>query len=119
MKKRLNVTDAKIIENKLFLEISESLSDLNPGGQILVDSDHFSFIYLLENSEDYTYVVIPEPIWGSLKEAHLHNMEVVLTNGEIEMELTHFLEELEYVISNIKGNTNYGKAMVEKIESIF
>ena len=39
-----------------------------PSGQMLVDSAGFSFVYLLENEDTYTYISVPETFWKELKE---------------------------------------------------
>lgn len=119
MKKKITIKKANMIESKLLLESNETLAGLIPGEQILVDSDHYSFIYLMENQEDYTYIVLPEDFWPSLKDANEKKIPVCLSFEEEQIELINFHDELEYVISNIKGNSNYGTEMVTKIEEIF
>ncbi|GHH98458.1 hypothetical protein [Neobacillus kokaensis] len=119
MKQRLTVSKASITETKLQLEVSESLSGLIPAGQILVDSEQYSFIYLMEDQEDYTYIVLPEQIWSELKSALEQVLPVWLSGSDQELELLHFHDELGFIIGNIKGNSNYGKEMVEKVEEIF
>jgi hypothetical protein len=73
----------------------------------------------LEDQEDYTYIAISEPIWPFLKEALDIKIPVWVTFKEERLELTSFHEELEYVISNIEGNRNYGEEMVAKVEKNF
>ncbi|EKN68827.1 hypothetical protein BABA_12271 [Neobacillus bataviensis LMG 21833] len=119
MQKRITILKANNKESKLLLESNEPINGLVPGEQILVDSDHYSFIYLMENQEDYTYVVLPEVFWPSLKAANEQEFPVCLSFEGEQIELTNFHDELEYVISNIKGNSNYGNEMVTKVEEIF
>jgi len=119
MKKRITILKATITENKLLLETNESINDLIPGEQILVDSDQLSFIYLMEDKEDYTYIVLSEHIWPFLKAAKEQVKPIWLSFNEGQIELINFHDELEYVITNIKGNSNYGKEMVTKVEGIF
>jgi len=119
MNKRINVKAVKYEGNSLLFEIDESINGLIPKEQILVDSDNFAFIYLLENENDYTYIVLPEQIWPEINSAREQNLSILLTcNGE-ELELLSFWDELEFIISNIKGNSNYGHEMVGKVEQIF
>jgi hypothetical protein len=118
-KSKINVQTAELIAGKLVLRADESLDNLHPGRQILVDSDQFSFIYLMEGQDDYTYIVLPERIWPLMKKAQDEAMSVWVTNQDGQVELADFQEELEYVISNIKGNSNYGKEMVTKVEEVF
>ncbi len=119
MKQRITITHASITETMLRLEVSESLTGLKPAGQILVDSDQYSFIYLMEEQEDYTYIVLPEPVWPFVKDAQDRLLPVQLIGPDQEIELIHFHDELSFIISNIKGNSNYGNEMVAKVEAIF
>jgi hypothetical protein len=119
MKRRITILSANIEDNLLQLNTKESIYGLIPGEQILVDSDQFSFIYLMEDKEDYTYIVLSEQIWSSLKTALEQKLPVWLTFKDEKKELTNFLEELEYVLSNIRGNSNYGEEMLTKVDDIF
>ncbi|MFF2446155.1 hypothetical protein ACFVSW_03555 [Neobacillus sp. NPDC058068] len=119
MKKRITILKASITENRLLLEANEPISGLVPAEQILVDSKQYSFIYLMEDKEDYTYIDLPEQIWSFLKSAQEQKLPVWINFKDQQLELLHFHEELEYVISNIGGNSNYGKEMVTKVEAIF
>ena len=119
MKKRITILNAIITEEKLLLETNETINGLVPCEQILVDSDHYSFIYLMEQQEDYTYIVLPEQIWAYLKQALEEKMPAWISTTEQQIELINFHDELDYVINNIKGNSNYGSEMVTKVESLF
>lgn len=119
MKKRIMVTKATINESKLVLEIQEDVLKLVPKGQMLVDSENYSFIYLMENETDYTYIIIPETIWPTLKEAYIKPRPVYLNSIGAQVELSQFQEELMFLIDNIKGNSNYGEEMVKKVENLF
>ncbi|WP_066368587.1 hypothetical protein [Neobacillus fumarioli] len=119
MKRRIKIIDAKCNENRLFLRVEDDINGLIPAEQILVDSDHFSFIYLMEDQDDYTYIDMPEQIWPQLKTALVKKLPVWIGKDNQEIELCAFTDELEYVLGNIKGNSNYGQEMVEKAESIF
>ncbi|WML43395.1 hypothetical protein [Neobacillus sp. PS3-40] len=119
MQKSITINSTDVINNKLMVEANVSIKGLIPGEQMLADSDHFSFIYLLEKANEYTYLVLPEAIWPALKEVIKQNLPVIITFNEDQLELTNFKEELEYLISNIKGNGNYGEEMVEKVETLF
>lgn len=119
MKKRIPILSADISESMLVLKTNQLLNGLTPGGQILVDSDNFSFIYLMEEQDDYTYIILHEQIWAHLKSALHMNLPVWIADGDKRLELLHFKEELQFLVSNIKGNSNYGSKMVEKVEGIF
>jgi hypothetical protein len=119
MKKRITIEKAYIIDEKLMLETNETIDELVPGEQILVDSDQFSFIYLMEDKDDYTYLVLNEQIWPFLKTVREKEFQVWVTFNEVNKELSDFHDEFNYVLTNIKGNSNYGKEMVTKVEEIF
>ena len=107
-------------EGTLFLQVDfEKLSDFIPKGQMLVDSETFAFIYIVESQNEYSYIQLPEQVWNACKVGMQQNTAVFLTNGSLQLELPNFLEEMLYLIENIKGNANYGGEMVQKIESHF
>jgi hypothetical protein len=119
MKKRIQIQSANIKNNRLQLNANETIKGLKPGEQILVDSDQFFFIYLMEDKEDYTYIVLSEQIWPLLKSALEEKLPVWLIFNDERTELTGFLEDLNYVLSNIKDNSNYGEEMLIKVDDIF
>lgn len=119
MKRKLEIINVDLTDNKLLLQTNESISGLTPREQILVDSEQFAFIYLMEDDSDYTYVVIHEAFWPQLNNAMNDNVPVFIYFEKEQIELTFFNEEIEYVISNIRGNSNYGEEMVTKVEKIF
>ncbi|WP_442599195.1 hypothetical protein [Neobacillus sp. D3-1R] len=121
MKKKVHIRSAKIEDNTLFLNVEDNfhLTNVIAKEQMLVDSDHFSFIYLIEVNDEFTYIVLPEEIWPTLKVALENSHTPVLYNQKETLPLPMFKEELEYLIDNIRGNSNYGEAMVEKVESTF
>jgi hypothetical protein len=121
MKKMMHILSAKIENKTLILKVDESnsLEDVIPKEQMLVDSNQFSFVYILEIDEEYTYLVLTDEFWQVLKSAVDQSISVVLTNQKDLLPLPMFIEELTYLIENIKGNSNYGEEMVEKVESTF
>ncbi|XJZ28197.1 hypothetical protein ACF5W4_05200 [Bacillota bacterium Lsc_1132] len=120
MKKRLIINTAQINNDQLILTVDEPISTLQPAEHMLVDSDHFSFIYLMENEEkDYTYIIIPEQVWPVLKEAIKGGIPAFVTFKDERVELPQFQSEMEYLVSNIKGNGNYGEEMAGKVERLF
>lgn len=121
MKKKLSVVSAVIDNHNLVLNVDEkvSLDNVTAKEQMLVDSDQFSFVYILEKDEEYIYLVLHEEIWPILKEAFEISATPILDNQREKLLLPMFNEELHYLIENIKGNSNYGEEMVEKVESTF
>lgn len=119
MKRKIEITKVELTDNKLLLHANQSINELTPSEQILVDSENFSFIYLMEDAHDYTYIVIPETFWLQLKVVLDKEVPVWIHFENDEIELTNFYEELSYVVSNIRGNRNYGDDMVTKVEQTF
>ncbi|WP_034644840.1 hypothetical protein [Bacillus methanolicus] len=119
MKQKIHIQSAQIKENQLLLQAEFPISNLRAVGRILVDSENFSFIYLTENKDDYTYIVLSEPIWDQLREALQSEIPVYLASHGETLELINFHNELKYLIENIRGNSNYGEGMVEKVENTF
>lgn len=114
---RVSVNNQKEIQMEVDQQIS--LNQYRASGQMLVDSDGLSFVYLLEKEEDYTYIVIPNTVWKELKTALTEQLPVYLSNQSERLLLNQFHEELSYLIENIKGNSNYGEKMVNEVEAIF
>ena len=114
---RVHVNNQKEIQ----MEVDQgvSLNQYRASGQMLVDSDGLSFVYLLEKEEDYTYIVIPNTVWNELKTALTEQLPVYLSNQGERLLLNQFHEELSYLIENIKGNSNYGEKMVKEVEAVF
>ncbi|MDQ0153914.1 UPF0738 family protein [Robertmurraya andreesenii] len=122
MRKKIMINGfASMSDNECLLQVGPeiNLDGIIATGQMLVDSDECAFVYLLEKEQDYTYVIIQEPVWTDLKRVLAGNLRVFLGNEEERIELVNFLDELAYLIENIKGNSNYGEIMVAKVEEIF
>jgi Family of unknown function (UPF0738) len=119
MKRKIIIQTAILTENELILETDEFINGLIPGEQILVDSDNSAFIYLMEDQNDYTYIVLSENLWPYLKTANEKKLPLLVKSNQEQIELISFLEELEYILSNIKGNSNYGDELVTKVEGFF
>ncbi|MEH6988821.1 MULTISPECIES: hypothetical protein [Bacillales] len=121
MKQKLTIVNAEWIGNELILGIeSGTVSGLTAMQQILADSDNLSFIYIAEKNDDYTYISLPETVWPELKKALDGRMRVYASDiNQARLELAGFHEELGDLIENIRGNSNYGNEMVEKVENVF
>ena len=89
-------------------------------GNMLVDSDSLSFVYLLDGGEGYTYVRFQEEAWPMLANVLEQDVRVTVTSEEgSSLELVDLKEELGYLIENIKGNSNYGEDMNQAVEKVF
>lgn len=83
-------------------------------GQMLADSDRHAFVYLLDDGSSFSYLLFVEETWSML---HEHRDKEIVINDSLT--LTKFSEELDYLLDNIKGNSNYGKAFVSAVEETF
>ncbi|TKC18301.1 hypothetical protein [Robertmurraya kyonggiensis] len=114
---KTNTTDKNDIA--LLVNPETNLSEVKATGQMLVDSDGLSFVYVLDINDEYTYLAIKEDFWTELKQGMDSQSKVYLSNSTEHIELENFFEELEYLVENIKGNGNYGEEMVTKVEARF
>ena len=109
------------IENdiRFTLEVTPNTSNIKAGGQIITDSDSFSFVYLLEAENEYQYVKFGQDVWPLLVNTLKAIREPSLQFGDIEITLHNFKEELEMLIFNIEGNNNYGADFSKAVEKAF
>lgn len=121
MQNRIEILNATLSDDQLRLacETEGDEAERKPSGQMLVDSDHFAFVYILELADSFEYVIIKEHVWPELKQAHAQKIPVVLEAGDQTIELAGLHEELEYLLENIKDNANYGEEMEEKVKRVF
>lgn len=122
MNKRIELTEAKFETDNLILQSSSIISNINglqAKGQMLVDSDKLSFVYLLETEDEFVYAGIPYSVWNELKEARDKGYRAMIRIEDQDIELVGLYDELNYLIENIKGNANYGEEMEKKVEELF
>ncbi|MCP3742204.1 hypothetical protein [Rossellomorea sp. BNER] len=119
MRQNIHIIKSTINEQGLQLHTEVSLKGLEPTGQIIVDSDNLSFIYLAETEENYAHIRLEENVWEDVKEALEKELSVFVVHDHESLELESFQEELSYLIENIEGNGNYGEEMVSRVESVF
>lgn len=124
MAQKINVTTLQMDDQevKVYVEKQLLLSEkkIEPEGRMLADSDHLSFIYILDAEEDFIYVNFPENVWGDLNNALKKNVPIFLQiDNDNRIPLLLFHEELEYLIANIRGNSNYGEKMVQAVSQCF
>jgi len=108
-------------QNKLTFSVNEKAStiQITPVGQVIVDSDHHAFIYIVEEDGAFSYLSFGEKMWPALIEIVQRGENPYLVLGEKQIELHHFYEELEALIYNIEGNDNYGESFVNAVETAF
>ncbi|MCA1062067.1 hypothetical protein QTG56_19760 [Rossellomorea sp. AcN35-11] len=121
MRKIVQFNQTTYENGTLFLHTDQSdyLKGTTAAGQIIADSDRYAFVYLAENADEYVYLYLEESIWSELKTALKENSAVMAKSEDYSLELVRFNEELDYLVSNIEGNGNYGDEMVKKVESVF
>ncbi len=124
MNTRIELVKTKIENSTLLLEPTEVSSKLEQSvlraqGQMLVDSDHLAFIYILESDDEFVYASLPHQIWPQLKEALDKDYQVYMELNEQQIELENLLEELRYLLENIKDNANYGDELESKVVELF
>lgn len=104
------------VENPQFLWKKQ----VHPQGRMLVDSEHLSFIYILDVDGDFLYISFSKENWSDLNQCLIKDLPVFLQiDEETRLSLLQFHEELLYFISNIKENNNYGAKMVQAVSDIF
>lgn len=107
------------IENKFNqLQVTEPIN-AKPTGQVLVDSDAFAFIYIVEENEQYSYLTFGEAVWPNLVELLEKEQNPSIEMNGVLVELEGFYDELTYLLFNIEGNSNYGDEFVERVEKAF
>lgn len=108
------VTEMKFENEVLNVFTEADVENCTAVSQMIVDSDDFSFIYLLDNGVDYVRLHFVSETWEMLE--RYRNQKIVLNET---LELSNFYDELNYLISNIEGNNNYGKEFEAKVVETF
>jgi hypothetical protein len=121
MSERIMITNSIIENNELLLSTDSQIeiADISATGQMLVDSDQLSFIYIVDREGGYQYISIHEGMWSTIQKGLQSAMDTYLTANGSKLKLEGFREEMEYLIANITGNSNYGEEMVAKVEQVF
>lgn len=123
MKGSLPLRNVYTIETDLHgaFHIQEQVNaaELSCTKQMLVDSDEHAFIYIVEENGAFSYLRFREPLWSQLVELVLAQRDPIIHIGQQQMVLQQFAEELEALLYNIEGNSNYGELFVEKVETAF
>jgi len=122
MQNKIQVKSVEERENALIFcaENTEiEVKELSARNHVLVDSDHLSFLYILENESAFIYVSIPHTYWEAMNGAMKSDKAMFVRVNNIEIELEQLKEEVEYLIENIEGNANYGEELVTAVEKVF
>lgn len=121
MRKIYNIEKYVDIHNKVTFIVNERDQDIQiiPTGRLFADSDHFAFLYIVEESDEFSYLRFGEDTWPTLVEMLRRGEDPLLSLGQRTMDLRGFHEELEPLIYNIEGNANYGEEFVGRVEAAF
>lgn len=111
---RIYVNEIKITDDSIKCYTEESTEGLQEAGQMLVDSDNYSFAYILDNGQSYSYLIFVQETWSML---HENKGKKIIINDNLELE--QFASEFNYILDNIQGNLNYGKEFVSVVEDTF
>ncbi|UXR86248.1 UPF0738 family protein [Staphylococcus felis] len=111
---RIYVNEIKIQDNQILCYTDQSIEGFTEAGQMIVDSDNYAFVCLLDDGSSYSYLILVQETWSML---HHNRDKQLLINDTLKLE--HFHEELDYLLDNIQGNSNYGKDFVAAVEDIF
>lgn len=109
----LHVNEIKLENERVNIYTEEQEMDVQATGTMVVDSDHFQFVYLLDDGE-FHHLRFVQETWPMLKE--YKDKEWYLYG---KLKLDNFTEELQFLLENIEGNYNYGKDFTESVESVF
>lgn len=110
-----------LVHNEIHFILNEKkqLSQLQPTGQVLADSNHKAILYIIDENDTYNYLSFGKSIWSQLAHMIVSDQKAFLKVEGGVMELTNFAEELKALLYNIEGNSNYGEAFVQAIENAF
>lgn len=121
MRKIYNIEKFKQVNNTLHFILNENEVDLQfkPAKQVIVDSDDFAFIYLVDAGQDYSYLRFSPTIWPQLVSILKEQQNPILNWGEQFIVLEDFVDELQMLVFNIEGNNNYGQQFAKAVEEAF
>lgn len=111
---RIYVNEIKITDDQILCYTEKPTEGLTEAGQVLVDSDNYAFVCLLDDGSSYSYLSFVQETWTMLND---NRDKKLIVNDTLELE--NFFNELDYLLDNIKGNSNYGKEFVAAVEETF
>lgn len=121
MRNVYTINQFELVHNELHFILNEKkqLNQIQATGQVIVDSDHDVFLYIIEENNTYSYISFSVVNWPQLQQMILFEQKPLLRLEDGLMELTNFVEELTMLLFNIEGNANYGDAFVTAVEQTF
>ncbi|BCU51922.1 uncharacterized protein UPF0738 [Staphylococcus auricularis] len=111
---RIYVNEMKVKDNQILCYTDKSTEGFTEAGQMLVDSDNYGLAYILDDGQSYSYLIFVRETWSML---HENKGKQIVVNDDLVLE--QFDNELDYILENIEGNSNYGKEFVQEVETIF
>ncbi|WP_251943202.1 hypothetical protein [Staphylococcus sp. Marseille-Q5304] len=111
---RIYVNEMKITDDSILCYTEESTEGLEEAGQMLADSDKYSFAYILDDGQSYSYLIFVQETWSML---HENKGKKIIVNDNLE--LKQFDTEFNYILDSIEENPNYGKEFVSAVEKTF
>nr|WP_232337135.1 hypothetical protein [Lysinibacillus timonensis] len=116
-----HVEKFEYVHNELHFSLYENEFEIQfkPARQVIADSDHMAFVYLIEEGDNYSYIRFTQEFWPQLVESVLGEYNPFLKIGNESRELEGFRDELLTLVYNIEGNDNYGEEFVKAVEESF
>lgn len=102
-----------------FVKETSELATLIPAGKMITDSEKKTFVYLLDEEEEYGYIHFPQTVWPLMVDVLKEDDDPILSYKGERITLTGFVEELTMLIFNIEGNNNYGADFSTTVEKAF
>lgn len=121
MRNIYEINDFETIHNGVYFSLNDNLSNIQiePAGQVLTDSDNIAFIYVVEEGNEFSYLQFPKNVWDGLLAIIKSKQDPFLKVNDENKQLHNFTNELEMLIFNIEGNSNYGNEFVQAVEETF
>lgn len=106
-------------EEIVFTLQSEPEGKWTTANRVITDSDEMTFVYAIDENDEFSYLVFPQNMWSFLvKTIQLEkDPSVLIDSGRVV--LSGLYEEIQALIYNIEGNSNYGEAFVTAVEEAF
>lgn len=98
----------------------EIAHQVRPGNRLLVDSDGFAFVYIIEDDTGFHHILFHQEMWETVNQAYQSKKPIMYELDENKkMELTQFHEEFDFLLENIEGNGNYGVDFEQAVTAAF
>ena len=102
----------------VYVELKQPLTEGEPSGTMITDSDSLSFVYLIDIGKTYAYVHFKEDVWDAFNPILEQNMPMILRMNDRDVVLPNVREELTMLLDNMYGNGNYGE-LTDRVEQHF